>query len=121
MKKELQGIPTVLDMRDWLSEWWKPLLKGGWHAPIVMVEGGIIGQGSALNRGVLTQAVIERHARRSAVSGNHVFGKASCPHCKRARGYLDKAGIAHEYRDVISRCPRADRLQGRAMPQPIQH
>lgn len=102
MAKELQGIPVALDMRDWLSEWWRPLLKGGWHAPIVMVEGRVIGQGSALNRGVLTQAVIEHHARRSQVSGNHVFGKASCPHCKRARGYLENAHIGYTYRDVVA-------------------
>ena len=102
MDKELNGIPVTLDLRDWLSEWWKPLLKGGWHAPIVMVEGRIIGQGSALNRGVLTQAVIEHHARRSKVSGNHVFGKETCPHCKRAKGYLDQAKIDYAYRDVIA-------------------
>ena len=100
--KELKDIPVALDVRDWLSEWWVPLLKGGWHAPIVMVEGRIIGQGSALNRGVLTQAVIERHASRSPVSGNHVFGKESCPHCKRARGYLEAAKISYEYHDVVA-------------------
>lgn len=102
MAKELDGIAVELDMRDWLSEWWRPLLKGGWHAPIVMVEGRIIGQGSALNRGVLTQAVIEHHAKRSAVAGNHVFGKATCPHCKRAKAYLEHAGIDYKYRDVVA-------------------
>lgn len=55
---ELSGIPVELELRDWLSEWWKPLKKGGWHAPIVMVEGRVISQGRALNRGLLTQAVI---------------------------------------------------------------
>ncbi len=89
-------------MRDWLSEWWIPLLSGGWHAPIVMVEGRVIGQGSALNRGVLTQAVIEQHARHNAIAGNNVFGKESCPHCKRARGYLDSASIPYRYRDVVA-------------------
>ncbi|HQV15952.1 MAG TPA: hypothetical protein PK620_13615, partial [Denitromonas sp.] len=56
---ELDGIAVELDVRDWLSEWWRPLLKGGWHAPIVMVEGKVVSQGQALNRGVLTQAVID--------------------------------------------------------------
>ncbi|MBI3375382.1 MAG: glutaredoxin [Betaproteobacteria bacterium] len=102
MAKELKNIPVVLDMRDGLSEWWRPLLKAGWHAPIVMVEGGIISQGSALNRGVLTRAVIEKHSRRSRVSGNHVFGKESCAHCKRARGYLELANIGYAYRDVVA-------------------
>lgn len=102
IEKELAGIPVELDMRDWLSEWWKPLPKGGWHAPIVMVDGKIIGQGGALNRGVLTQAVISRHAARAPISGNHVFGKATCPHCTRAKGYLDAAGIPYTYRDVVT-------------------
>jgi len=34
LETELAGVKTTLKTRDWLSEWWKPLLKGGWHAPI---------------------------------------------------------------------------------------
>jgi len=103
---ELDGIPVELDVRDWLSEWWKPLLKGGWHAPIVMVEGKIINQGQALNRGVFTEAIIDAHAKRSEISGNVLFGKVTCPHCVRAKRYLDEAGIDYTYHDV-DRNPRA--------------
>lgn len=103
---ELAGVPVELDEREWLSEWWKPLPKGGWHAPIVMVEGRLVSQGHALNRGVLTEAVIAAHAKRSPVEGNHVFGKATCPHCVRAKAYLDEAGIAYAYHDVVKE-PRA--------------
>ncbi|TVO68365.1 glutaredoxin family protein [Denitromonas ohlonensis] len=103
---ELDGIAVDLAVRDWLTEWWQPLLKGGWHAPIVMVEGKVVSQGQALNRGLLTQAVIDAAAARTAVSGNHIFGKASCPHCQRAKQYLDEAGIAYTYHDVV-RDPRA--------------
>ena len=74
---ELAGVPVELKIREWLSEWWKPLLRGGWHAPIVMVEGRVVSQGHALNRGVLTEAIIDAHARRSSVVGNHLFGKAT--------------------------------------------
>jgi len=63
---DLVGIDVVIEMRDWLSEWWKPLLKGGWHAPIVLVDGKIISQGRALNRGLLTEAVIEAYANKTA-------------------------------------------------------
>lgn len=103
---ELAGIPIELDNREWLTEWYKPLLKGGWHAPIVMVDGKIISQGNALNRGVLTEAVIGSHATRSGIVGNHLFGKATCPHCVRAKGYLEQAGIEYEYHDVV-REPRS--------------
>jgi glutaredoxin len=106
MANELAGVDAELDMRDWLSEWWKPLLKGGWHPPIVMVEGRIIGQGAALNRGVLTQAVIEAHARRSVLQGTHLFGKPNCLYCKRAKSEMDVSGRNYGYHDVVA-APRA--------------
>jgi glutaredoxin len=106
VENELDGVAVELDMRDWLTEWWRPLLKGGWHAPIVLVEGKIVSQGAALNRGVLTQAVIESHAAHAQPEGNRVYGKETCPHCKRAKGYLDNAGIEYSYHDVV-REPRA--------------
>ncbi len=105
MASELEGIAVELQIREWLSEWWQPLLKGGWHAPIVMVEEKVISQGRALNRGVLTQAVIEHHARRTPVEGSHLFGKESCPHCKRGKKYLEEAGINYTYHNVV-RDPR---------------
>ena len=101
VKTELGDVPVDVESRDWLSEWWKPLPKGGWHAPIVLVEGRIISQGAALNRGVLTQAIIEAHTKRASISGNRLFGKETCPHCVRAKGYLDQAGITYVYHDVV--------------------
>ena len=98
---DLAGIDVELDLRDWLSEWWKPLPKGGWHAPIVLVNGRIISQGRALNRGVLTQAVIEAATAHTPLPGNHIFGKATCPHCVRAMGYLAEAGVQNRYYDVV--------------------
>ena len=113
---ELSGIPVQLEIKEWLSAWWQPLLKGGWHAPIVMVEGKVISQGQALNRGLLTQAVIEIHAGRSQLSGNHLFGKESCPHCNRAKSYLDVAEIPYTYHDVVH-SPRAlYEMLGRVKP-----
>jgi len=101
LRNELAGIPVELEERDWLSEWWRPLMKGGWHAPIVMVDGSVISQGAALNRGVLTQAVIESYSREAGIQGNHLFGKDNCPHCKRAKEYLERSGIDYYYHNVI--------------------
>lgn len=98
---DLQGIPVELETREWLTEWWKPLPKGGWHAPIVLVDGKLISQGHALNRGVLTEAIIKAHVQRAAIEGNHVFGKETCPHCQRAKKYLSQANISYKYRDVV--------------------
>ncbi len=114
--RELSGIPVELDSREWLSEWWRPLPAGGWHAPIVMVEGRVVSQGHALNRGVLTEAVIAAHVRQSEIRGNYVFGKEGCPHCVRAKSYLDEAGMDYEYHDVV-REPRAlYEMLGRVKP-----
>jgi len=101
MATELANVPVELDVCEWLTEWWKPLPKGGWHAPIVIVEGKMVSQGAALNRGVLAEAVIKAHTARSEVQGNHVFGKETCPHCTRAKRYLDEAGIDYIYHDVV--------------------
>ena len=101
LEKELSGIPVELELREWLSEWWKPLINGGWHAPIVIIGNKLISQGSAMNRGLLTQAVIEVHASRQKLEGSHLFGKLSCPHCKRAKEYLRKTQIPYEYHDVV--------------------
>lgn len=101
VENELNGVDVEVEIRDWLSEWWKPLLKGGWHAPIVLVDGKLVSQGAALNRGVLTQAVIDAHANKSNIQGNHLFGKLSCPHCLRAKEYLSDANIEYRYHDVV--------------------
>ena len=98
---ELSGIPVETDFREWLSQWWKPLLKGGWHAPIVMVDGEVISQGAALNRGLLTQAVVESYSKKSPVRGNHLFGKAGCPYCTRAKEDLKNTGTEYQYHDVV--------------------
>jgi glutaredoxin len=101
LNNELQNIPVKLEVFDWLDEWWRPLRKGGWHAPIVLVEGKVISQGGALNRGVFTQAVIELYSRRTPMVGSHLFGKEGCPHCERGKKYLEEAGIDYVYHDVV--------------------
>jgi glutaredoxin len=113
---ELEGIAVELEIREWLSEWWKPLPKGGWHAPIVMVDGKLVSQGHALNRGVLTEAVIAAHVERSGIAGNHVFGKATCPHCVRAKRYLDDASIDYAYHDVVKSPRGLYEMIGRVKP-----
>ncbi|MXZ80635.1 MAG: glutaredoxin [Gammaproteobacteria bacterium] len=103
---DLEGMKVELELRDWLTEWWKPLPKGGWHAPIVLVNGKIVSQGAALNRGVLTQSVIQEAVDSMPIEGNHIFGKATCPHCVNAKGYLEQAGVEYRYHDVV-REPRS--------------
>lgn len=103
---ELAGIPVTFETRDWLSNWWQPLWKGGWHAPIVLVDGKIIAQGAALNRGVLAEQVVKAWVGRAPIVGNHLFGKDNCGHCDRAKARLKERGISFVHHDVIKN-PRA--------------
>ena len=106
IENELAGIPVNFVTRDWLSNWWRPILKGGWHAPIVLVDGRIVSQGAALNRGVLAEKVVKAWVERSPIVGSHVFGKDRCSHCVRAKELLERKKIPFIYHDVIKN-PRA--------------
>lgn len=98
---ELNGIPVELEVKDWLSHWWEPLKLGAWHAPIIVVEGKVISQGEALNRGILVQSVIQSWTKRDTLKGNIVYGKATCPYCVKAKALLDAAGLEYQYHDVV--------------------
>ncbi len=98
---ELEGVPIELEVKGWLSYWWEPLLRGAWHAPIVIVEGKVVSQGEALNRGSLIKAVIQEWSKRDSLTGSIVFGKATCPYCVKAKKLLQDAGIDYQYHDVV--------------------
>lgn len=100
-KNELADVPVELEVKDWLSHWWEPLKHGAWHAPIVILEGQVVSQGEALNRGLLVQAAIKEWTKRDSLKGNIVFGKETCPYCAKAKQLLDKSGISYQYRDVV--------------------
>jgi len=100
-ENELKDVPVELEVKDWLSHWWEPLKMGAWHAPILVVEGKVVSQGEALNRGVLVQSVIKEWTKRDDLKGNIVFGKATCPYCVKAKEMLDKSGIPYQYYDVV--------------------
>lgn len=101
LANELGDVEVEFRQYDWLTWWWIPLRRGGWHAPIVMVGKKVISQGDALNRGVLTEAVVRLHASQTKLEGNHVFSKPGCEHCFRSKDYLDEASVDYEEHDVI--------------------
>jgi glutaredoxin len=117
LERELAGLRVQVEVRDWLSHWWRPLLRGGWHAPIVLVEGRVVSQGVALDRGRIVEAVVAAWSRRTPVDGTIVFGKSGCPHCVRARQMLERAGIPHRYRDVVAEPAALHEMIARAKPR----
>lgn len=105
MQNELQDLPLKLEVKDWLSVWWQPLKRLQWHAPIVFVNNKAVSQGVALNRGVLIEKIIKAHTKQTPIQRNHLFGKAGCPFCEKAKNQLNDAGVAFQYHDVV-RNPR---------------
>ena len=116
LPNELNGIAVELITLDWLSHWWQPLFKGGWHAPIVMIENKIISQGVALNRGVLTEALIQAYANRNKIIGNHLFGKEGCTFCQKAKALLTEKSIQFTYHDVIKQPAALYEMLARVKP-----
>lgn len=99
---ECAGLPVDFTAREWLSQWWEPLIPaGGWHAPIVLVEGRVVSQGRAVNRGVLAEAIGSADRRLNRITGNHLFASPNCEYCRRAEFYLRDTGVDFTYHDVV--------------------
>jgi len=101
MANELANAPLELEIKDWLSHVIEAFFKGARHAPVVMLNGRVISQGAAVNRGLLAEAVMAEHVQHFPVDCTHVFGKDNCGYCTKAKAALDAAGIAHVYHDVV--------------------
>ena len=95
---EPHGVSVDFEVLPWLDFWWKPLLKGAWHAPIVMVNGRVVSQGVVVDAGTLGGAI-----RNAITNGyelkegerNVIFSKPGCPHCKKAKEILDAEGVEY--------------------------
>lgn len=105
-EKELKDITVSIETHDWLSNWWKPLLKGGFKAPIVIVDGKTVSQGKALNRSLLVEAVVCAHIEKSNINGTHVFGKENCKFCVQAKDMMKDNNLKFDYHDVIANPPK---------------
>ena len=124
---------VTLEVRPWLDNWWRVLLRGGWHAPIVMVNGRVFSQGivpdvrelvwtvaDALDDEDLRQRAEESPGKRRMVGEGDaevvVYHSPACPHCRRLLAYLDENDVEYLARDVSeSYVAREDlqRLTGR--------
>lgn len=101
LANELAGVPVELEARDWLSHVIEAIVKGARHAPIVMLNGRVISQGVAVNRGLLAEAVIAEHVQHFPIKGTHIYGKDKCGYCTKAKAALDEVGISYAYHDVV--------------------
>ena len=108
--EEFQGQEISFKVLPWLDNWWKVILKGGWHAPIITVNGKIIEQGKVLDRGLLAYHIRQALVPHYKPEGNIVFSKEGCPHCKATKEALDKAGIEYKNRDIVKDSLAAQQL-----------
>ncbi len=51
-------------VKSWFLRFWEPLVKGGWHAPIVTIDGKVFSQGVVPDRGRLRSALLALLERR---------------------------------------------------------
>lgn len=101
LANELANAVVEFETKDWLSHMLKASLKGARHAPCVLINGEVVFQGGALNRGLLAELVMNEHVRHFPLEGTHLFGKENCKFCKRAKADLAELGIAYAYHDVV--------------------
>jgi|ETN02SMinimDraft_2_1059926.scaffolds.fasta_scaffold172433_1 hypothetical protein len=49
-EKEFKGKDVKVITKPWLNNMWKSLIKGVWHAPVVLVNGKMFSQGIFIDR-----------------------------------------------------------------------
>lgn len=71
------GWPVELEIKPWLNHLWESLQHGGWHAPVVLVEGKLVRQGTIPTLAELKAAVGRAlEARGIAVRERHDVSKS---------------------------------------------
>jgi len=132
MNEQLRGKPVSLRIIPWLDNFWKVIWRGGWHAPILTVNGRIFSQGIVPDIPKLLSRIgkilddtsliksgevrIQKAASPEKESDITVYFSPVCPHCRQLLSYLDSNGIKYLGRDVTkTESARKDieRLTGR--------
>ncbi|MEK0326586.1 MAG: hypothetical protein QQN63_12885 [Nitrosopumilus sp.] len=60
----LPDIYIKLTVKPWLDNIFRILLKGGWHPPVVLVDGKRISQGVVPSDSLLTKAIVDSSDRK---------------------------------------------------------
>jgi len=56
-QKEFTGKSVTIETKPWLTFLWESLRHGGWHAPVIIVNGKLFSQGIVLDRAKLAQYI----------------------------------------------------------------
>lgn len=71
---ELDNPQVRLDVKPWMLYFWKPIWRGGWHAPILTINGKVFTQG------IVPDPVALKSAIQSAASGARTQVEAHSGH-----------------------------------------
>ncbi len=63
--------PVEIEIKPWLTFLWESLRRGGWHAPVVIVDGHLVSQGRVPERSVLEAALRRGLAQRGIAAVGH--------------------------------------------------
>jgi len=58
-EQEFADKPMSVSIKPWLDNIWQSLRHGGWHPPVVLVNGKVFSQGVAIDRKELASKVEE--------------------------------------------------------------
>lgn len=101
----IDELPFDVEFKEkpWLDNWYKLLPKGGYHAPIVLVNSKVIEQEDVITREKLKEALLKEYVKTYEVpKGVVVFTLPSCKFCKSAKELLNKKNLKFEELEVIS-------------------
>lgn len=58
-QNEFLAKPVKTEIKPWLTHLWESLWHGGWHAPVIVVNGKLFSQGVVIDRNKLVQLVFK--------------------------------------------------------------
>ena len=116
MGEELSEKPVSLQIVPWLDNFWKIIWRGGWHAPILTINGRVFSQGKVPDIPKLLQEIgeilddsslaqsgkmnIDKLPMPEKESEITVYFSPACPHCRQLLSYLDANRIDYLGKDV---------------------
>ncbi|MFT4244562.1 MAG: glutaredoxin domain-containing protein [Candidatus Woesearchaeota archaeon] len=119
---EKEGIEIKLIEKPWLNNWFKVLLKGAWHAPIIFVNNTLVSQGDVISQEQLLHTIYNEYFKEFTLDEeeNYIFIIPNCPYCKKAKELLKTHDISFNELDVIENSNNMRKLlklvQGRIHP-----
>lgn len=101
-KKE--GIEVDYIEKPWLNNWYKVILKGGWHAPIILINNKILTQGIVVSKEKLIDRIYEEAFKDFKIpnKGTYIFTLPNCTYCKKAKELLKNKNIKYKEFDILN-------------------